>query len=242
MARRGMVEWVNPRRWIARVCPGGEGRDPVDAVCDGKGVPDAPMMAARPPRVLAVALSRVGRVSSLLRARSSSRRHLLVAAGMWSASRQALVGKMMVKTDALCSCNAPYPRESSIRRLVACTCGIESLGFARPGLAVTGGAIAPPWKLLREEANMGRANLSVGHSGSLFADLFSIVDQTCPRSDDLCGCWGLLGPLRGPHGRYNMQPGSLGLSPCSSMLRRLCLPLAPRFWSWSGMGVIRDFR
>jgi hypothetical protein len=199
-------------------------------------------MAARPPRVLAVVLSRVGRESSLLRARSSSRRHLLVAAGIWSASRQALVGKMVGKTDASFSCSAPYPWESSLRRLVASTCGLDSLVFARLGQTVTGGAIAPPWKLLEEEANMGRANLSVGHFGSMFADLFSTVDQTSFQSDDLCGCWGLLGPLRGPHGRYNMQPGSLGLSPCSSMLRRLCLPLAPRFWSWSGMGVIRDFR
>jgi hypothetical protein len=84
---------------------------------------------------------------------------------------------------------------------------------------------------------MARVSPIVGPSGIPIVDLFSAANQArqayAKGSYGLHGCWGLSDLLRGPHGRYNTQPESLGLHPRSCSLHRLCYP---------AVGVKRDLR
>jgi hypothetical protein len=128
--RRGMVVLASAWQWMASVFSGGEDRALVCVVCDGKGVSDVPTLAARPFGTLAIILSRVGRDTTLLRARPSPRRHRLVVAGVWPASRLALVGSVMGKTQALSSSSSSTSRDSTLRRIETSMSRLVSLDFA----------------------------------------------------------------------------------------------------------------
>jgi hypothetical protein len=244
--RRGMVGLAGAWRWMASVFSGGEGRALVCVVCDGKGVSDAPTLAARPIRALVAVLSRVGRDPSLLRARPSSWRHLLVVAGVWPASRLTLVGAVVGTTGALSSCSSSTTGVPTPWRIETSPRGLASLGFARSEPTANDGALAPPWKLLEVDANMPRASPTVGPDGIPIVDLFPATDQArrgyAKGSYGLHGCWGPSDLLCCPHGRYNTQPESLGLYPWAFSLCRLRYPSAPRVCSWSGGGGERDLR